>query len=467
MLIEIHMIQNHSPSNLNRDDLGAPKTCIFGGVMRNREASQCLKRSIRRSPLFQSLLEKEGGVRTRRLISVLAEKASYPQEPQKDLIDFVAKAFEHGGVSRTQKGEEPDNTNILLFVPRSAIEKMADAAKKAWEMKKAPDVLANELAIILGTFAAVPDIALCGRMTELDRSGLFAKINLTGEAALSVSHAISTHAVTNEVDYFTAVDDLGKGMATAHVDEAQFSSACLYKYFSLDWEQLVDNLHGPMPAKPKKPGKDATNDEKTAYSQYPQTYEAWQKARSDAEKLAAATLGHFILAATQTTPSGKQHSFAAFNEPCSILVEIKAAKTPTSYANAFAEPARKVGNAPDDAADCVSLLGRSIAQFGDHVYCMRRAYGSDSTLLWYSHQPWRYPLQGWDREDDGRKAKARGENGQLTEREKPPVQFASKRFDILGGNGQPGLIEAVIEELHLNLRWADVKDAGKAQDTEA
>ena len=63
MLIEIHAIQNHSPANLNRDDLGAPKTCYFGGVMRSRISSQCLKRSIRTSEQFKLLC---GGVRTRR-----------------------------------------------------------------------------------------------------------------------------------------------------------------------------------------------------------------------------------------------------------------------------------------------------------------------------------------------------------------------------------------------------------------
>ena len=68
MLIEIHMIQNHSPANLNRDDLGAPKTCLFGGVTRARISSQCLKRSIRRSAEFQKALGKDGGVRTRSLI---------------------------------------------------------------------------------------------------------------------------------------------------------------------------------------------------------------------------------------------------------------------------------------------------------------------------------------------------------------------------------------------------------------
>ena len=69
MLIEIHAIQNHSPGNLNRDDLGAPKTCYFGGVMRSRISSQCIKRSIRTSEQFKALL---GGVATRRLAQLIA-----------------------------------------------------------------------------------------------------------------------------------------------------------------------------------------------------------------------------------------------------------------------------------------------------------------------------------------------------------------------------------------------------------
>jgi CRISPR system Cascade subunit CasC len=91
MLIEIHLIQNHSPSNLNRDDLGAPKTCIFGGVTRARISSQCLKRSIRRSADFAAALERDGGVRTRRLAHVLAriaksQKFDYTPEQLQSLL---------------------------------------------------------------------------------------------------------------------------------------------------------------------------------------------------------------------------------------------------------------------------------------------------------------------------------------------------------------------------------------------
>jgi CRISPR system Cascade subunit CasC len=73
MLIEIHAIQNHSPANLNRDDLGAPKTCYFGGVQRSRISSQSIKRSIRISREFEQLL---GGVRTRQLARLIADKVT-------------------------------------------------------------------------------------------------------------------------------------------------------------------------------------------------------------------------------------------------------------------------------------------------------------------------------------------------------------------------------------------------------
>ncbi len=125
------------------------------------------------------------------------------------------------------------------------------------------------------------DIALLGRMTT---SEAFQDV----EAAMQVAHAISTHAVVNEVDYWTAVDDLGKtGGGAGHVDEAMLNSACFYKYFCLDWKQLVDNLAGP---EPQNPGKDADEKKQKAYEEAKGKY---SKILQKAEKLAACTVGHF------------------------------------------------------------------------------------------------------------------------------------------------------------------------------
>ena len=68
MLYEIHMLKNYPPVNLNRDDTGAPKSCTFGGTTRGRISSQCLKRSWRKSELFENDIGAEKlGTRTRRL----------------------------------------------------------------------------------------------------------------------------------------------------------------------------------------------------------------------------------------------------------------------------------------------------------------------------------------------------------------------------------------------------------------
>jgi CRISPR system Cascade subunit CasC len=472
MLVEIHMIQNHSPSNLNRDDLGAPKTCIFGDVTRARISSQCLKRSIRnpgnpddvhnRGPgIFFESMQEYLGRRTKffpDLVRKALDSSTIPAPERKEIISActgIAKKEENKPEASAEEVDLDDRPKLpqLVFLEHSEaqefVTKLAEmrqaekwkASYSKWiEGKLEKKALADFLHELSRAYKRRSvDIALFGRMTTSDA---FEDV----EAAMQVAHAISTHVVVNEVDYFTAVDDLGKtGGGAGHVDEAMYNSACFYKYFCLDWDQLVRNLSGPEPDQ----NKDAEGHRK------------WEEEiKPNAERLAACTLGHFLRAAALTTPSGKQNSFASNCEPCAILVEVKKTKTPTSYANAFAEPARRIGDPPDDASDCVSLLGRSIAQFGDHVYNVRKAYGVDSSLLWHAVPLYRYPLQGWEREDDGRKKR---ENG----KEKPPVKLTNQCFDALGGeNEKPeGLVEAVVREI--GFKWSEIKDAGRASAREA
>jgi len=108
MLIEIHAVQNHSPANLNRDDLGAPKTCYFGGVLRSRISSQCLKRSIRMSPQFARLL---GGIRTRQLAVLIARECP-------DLKDAQKRAEKILGICglEPKKGKKRDSQSGTVYV---------------------------------------------------------------------------------------------------------------------------------------------------------------------------------------------------------------------------------------------------------------------------------------------------------------------------------------------------------------
>jgi len=371
MLIEIHMIQNHSPANLNRDDLGVPKTCIFGGVTRARISSQCLKRSIRRSPEFAAALDREGGIRTRRLANVLARVAyagDFDMTPEKltnllqaqpveneeiNRLDAIASdALQLGGVkAKSKKKSKSDEENegngddtsaeahskMLLFLSTNTIGKMAKDLKD----KPTAKGLAEKFKKYIAENPAAPDIALNGRMTEVAKKSVFSDLNFTVEAALSAAHAISTHAVINEVDYFTAADDLpGPDAGAAHVNETMFNSACFYKHFIIDFKQLKKNL------------------------------------RNDGE-LARKTVQCFLEAAAKANPSGKQHAFAAFNLPDGVLVEVKTkSATPVSYANAFADPV------PERAER--ALIGESIARLGQYVHDIITGYGIEADRFWFS-----------------------------------------------------------------------------------
>ena len=64
--IQLHLLTNYAPSNLNRDDLGRPKTAKMGGVDRLRISSQSLKRAWRTSEIFEEARVGKMGIRTKK-----------------------------------------------------------------------------------------------------------------------------------------------------------------------------------------------------------------------------------------------------------------------------------------------------------------------------------------------------------------------------------------------------------------
>ncbi len=333
MLIEIHAIQNHAPSNLNRDDLGAPKTTMFGGYLRSRISSQCLKRSIRMSKQFEKLM---GGERTRWLADRIAEATTKDHKMQEEVLKKAKALLKMTGLDMEKDKETgKEHTKVLVFVSKKAIPKLVDVVTS----KIPDDEKANKIATII-TIAEEPDIALHGRMLEAKKQSMLRATNTGIEAALQAAHAISTHVAHPEIDYFTAVDDASVAKSgAAHVDEALYSSSCFYKYFSIDWEQLVANLGGQV-------------------------------------DLAAHTVGAFIRAMALTTPSGKQNSYAAHNPPDGILVEIKKDnKTPISYANAFVKPVR-----PGQR----DLVEESVAQLAQYVSELDEGFSAQGERYWFS-----------------------------------------------------------------------------------
>jgi len=327
-IIEIHMIQNHCPANLNRDDLGAPKTCYFGGVLRSRISSQCLKRSIRTSNDFKDLT---GGIRTRRIAEEIQKLIT-----GKDVLKKANEVLSKCGI---KQGKTDNASGMLVYTSQKAIQSMANILQN--DDKLELDDLKTAFSNLIANEVMVPDMALCGRMLETGEIK-----NTTVEAALQTAHAISTHQAIPEIDYYVAVDDIkGDDAGAGHLGEAMYSSACFYKYFSIDCAQLLHNLSGD-------------------------------------DELAAKTIGAFIYAAARTNPSGKQNSYGANNYPEGILIEIK--NSTFNYANAFVKPVT-----PTKDSDIVT---QSIGQLANYVNDMNIGYGNDDNLqLWFSPNG-RHPL---------------------------------------------------------------------------
>src|SRR5438093_9290663 len=94
--IQLHLLTSYPPANLNRDDLGRPKTAVMGGAQRLRISSQSLKRAWRTSELFQKQLEGRVGTRTKKMgvwfFSRLKD-AGIPERDAKNWAHAMAERF--------------------------------------------------------------------------------------------------------------------------------------------------------------------------------------------------------------------------------------------------------------------------------------------------------------------------------------------------------------------------------------
>ena len=359
MLVEIHLLQNHAPSNLNRDDTGSPKECVFGGVKRARISSQCLKRSIRRSPVFEQALRGALATRTRRL-PILVRDALVEAGLAADIADVAAKKVSGFGTKEGKERDEPRTAQTMFLTDAdvaAVTEVLLAAAREAGSAAKLEKVAAKvlqEQAQERGFRPITPDVALFGRMVT---SEAFRDV----EAAAQVAHAISTHRVDHEFDYFTAVDDLQQpgegdeleqGAGADMLGDVEFNSACYYKYFSIDAGGLAENLTGRRSGRKEIPVEEAT----------------------EATATAARAVGALLRAVVTVTPTGKQNTFAAHQLPAAVLVEVRPECTPVSYANAFVKPAR--------ASAQTDLVADSLEKLTAHVQALTSGFNLRADARW-------------------------------------------------------------------------------------
>jgi CRISPR system Cascade subunit CasC len=366
--LELHILQSFPVACLNRDDLNSPKTAIFGGVQRARVSSQSWKRAIR------ELAQEEykayyGGQRTRLLASEIKrelldmgcdENRAYalamclchylakidpkniekvktmtffsPKENKKlatvlfnldaDKCNSLVNAFSKVDIAALDKEVEGDDDepNTETEIKESKKTKTGEANEKLSPKKFAKAVGSALKSPINAAFKGkdaiqvkdAADIALFGRMVANDHS-------LTLEGAAMFAHALSTHKVDNEIDFFSAVDDLqpdeesGAGMTGT----LEFNSATYYRFAALN----LDMLYNPIEEKEERKGhlRILTPDERRE------------------------VVRAFIEATLKAVPGARKNSMNAATLPGYVLGVVRNSGHPVQLVNTFEKPIRSYG----------------------------------------------------------------------------------------------------------------------------
>ncbi|MBQ8514159.1 MAG: type I-E CRISPR-associated protein Cas7/Cse4/CasC [Ruminococcus sp.] len=229
MYIDFHVLQTVPPSCINRDDTGSPKTAIYGGAVRARVSSQAWKHAMRAE--FKKLFpEEELATRTKFVVDMVVREMLFLDNTLEEsgAVKKATAALKEAGISLDEKKNE---AKALFFMSHQQAKAVAAIALEGNPKDKVVKA-ALKKAIKENPSA---DIALFGRMVASDPS-------LNNDAAAQVAHAISTHAVQNEYDYFTAVDDLKEDSGAGHLGTVEFNSSTLYRYATVNASDLAKNL---------------------------------------------------------------------------------------------------------------------------------------------------------------------------------------------------------------------------------
>lgn len=284
LFLDVHVIQTVPPSNINRDDTGSPKTAQYGGVRRARVSSQAWKKAMR--DYFNEYgTQKNVGVRTKDVVQYVADKILKldPNVLENDAFNQAEKTIKGAGIS-TKDGK----AKALFFISDVQAMELAQSALDGITDKKSLQSILNDNPAI--------DIALFGRMLADDPS-------LNEDASAQVAHAISTHAIQTEFDFFTAVDDLspednaGAGM----LGTVEFNSSTLYRYANVA------------------------------------VHEFYRQLGDEEQTLNALKL--FIEAFANSMPTGKSNTFANQTLPQAILITVRNDR-PVNLVSAFEEPVK-------------------------------------------------------------------------------------------------------------------------------
>ncbi len=238
--LQLHYLTVYPLSNPNRDDQGRPKSASYGGAPRLRISSQALKRAARLSDAMQNDLKGHLGERTQRIGEVIRDTLEHEGVPDKKAAELAEKVTDvFGKIDETAKKDKKIRTRQLAFISPEERETAIDLARRAAAGEDLPDLNALKKTV-LRTADGAADVAMFGRMLADDP-------DFNREAAVQVSHALTTHRAQVEDDFYTAVDDLKRPSEDAgagFVGEAGFGSGVFYIYACVDTALLKENLNG-------------------------------------------------------------------------------------------------------------------------------------------------------------------------------------------------------------------------------
>jgi CRISPR system Cascade subunit CasC len=320
--VELHLLQSFPPSCVNRDGNNSPKDCMFGDFRRARISSQCLKRATRQAESFAETVGEETAARSkqmrdRKLIPYLTKQGLSQEEAEK-----AADAFR---VELAKNDKKANQTSVGLYFGDDELFALLDAHRSGdskWKEK--------------GKRKSA-DVALFGRM-------LAEATELNVDAAAQVAHAISTHRLSQEMDYWTAADDLkdqaeGEDAGAGMLGTAEFNASTFYRYACVSLPILRRNLN-------------------------------------DDEDMLKKTIEGFLRASYDAIPTGKLNGHAHFNPPFFALAVVRQKGMPLNLANAFLSPVRSKNGKDIGAASADALM--------DHLHRMREMAPVDEASYWFA-----------------------------------------------------------------------------------
>lgn len=257
-MVQVHLLTAYPAALLNRDDAGLAKRIPFGGAVRTRISSQCLKKHWRETQEIRALgesAERSTRIYEQRIAEPLMREHGASEAEALAIAQYLMAGTVDTKPVKDEDGGETARSGQLLVLSRAETRFLAEKAVEllgrlhetgasAADAKQLEKVFPLDkpakkaLEKQLRTLPASIDTALFGRMVTSD---LFARV----DAAVSVAHAFTTHVEAAETDYFTAVDtlktaedDAGAGL----INDTELTTGVFYSYGVIDMDQLRGNL---------------------------------------------------------------------------------------------------------------------------------------------------------------------------------------------------------------------------------